>query len=67
MRQYTPGSARRTKHIDAAFHFVRHRVMQGNVEVVFVRTSEMKADMMTKALPGPGLESRAAGLGLREF
>ena len=67
MRQHTPGSAGRTKHIDVAFHSVRHRVMQGDVEDVFVRTSEMKADMLTKALPEPGLESGAAQLGLQEF
>ena len=67
MRQHSPGAAGRTKHIDTAFHFVRHRVMQGDVEAIFVRTSEMKADLMTKALPGPGLEQGAAGLGLRNF
>lgn len=65
MQQHTPGASGRTKHIDVAFNFVRHRVMQGDIESVFVGTDEMKADILTKALPGPKHYDGAAGLGLQ--
>ena len=65
MQQHTPGAAGRTKYIDVAYHFVRHRVLQGNIEAVFVKTEDMKADMLTKAVPGPRQESGAAGMGLQ--
>lgn len=65
MKQHTPGAAGRTKHIDVAFHFVRHRVMQGDLEAIYVATDQMKADLLTKALPGPKHEEGAVALGLR--
>ena len=65
MQQHTPGAAGRTKHIDVAYHFVRHTVLQGDIEAVFVKTEDMKADMLTKAVPGPRQESGAAGTGLQ--
>lgn len=67
MKQHTSGASGRTKHIDVPFHFVRHRVMQGDLEAVFVPTDEMKADILTKALPGPKHEAGACALGLKVF
>ena len=40
----------RTKHIDIQWHFVRDQVETGAVEFQWVRTSEMVADGLTKAL-----------------
>lgn len=67
MKQHTSGASGRTKHIDVPFHFVRHRVMQGDLEAVYVPTDEMKADILTKALPGPKHEAGACALGLKVF
>ena len=56
-----------TKHIDVPFHFIRHRVMQGDIAAVFVPTDEMKADILTKAVPGPKQEAGAVALGMKLF
>jgi len=46
-----PVSSPRTKHIDVAFHFVREMVEVGNLTVCNVSTSDMRADVLIKALP----------------
>jgi hypothetical protein len=40
----------RTKHIDVKHHFVRQCVENGSLTLAFVGTTEMAADMLTKAL-----------------
>ena len=40
----------RTKHIDIQYHFVRERVADGSVSLIFIGTEEMTADVLTKAL-----------------
>ena len=40
----------RTKHIDIAYHFTRERVQAGELEIVYCRTGDMTADVMTKGL-----------------
>ena len=46
------------------YHLVRHRVLQGDIEAVCVKTEDMKADMLTKAVLGPREEAGAEGMGL---
>jgi len=41
----------RTKHIDIRHHFVREVLEEGKVEVEFIPTEEMVADILTKGLP----------------
>ena len=38
----------RTKHIDIRYHFIREHVIDGIVEIVFVRSEENDADIFTK-------------------
>ena len=38
----------RTKHIDIRYHFIREHVIDGLVEIVFVRSEENDADIFTK-------------------
>ena len=38
----------RTKHIDIQYHFIREHVVDGLVEIVFVRSEENDADIFTK-------------------
>jgi hypothetical protein len=64
MTNNSAGSSGKTKHIDISFHFVRHRVMMGHLEVKFVSTAQMKADVMTKGMAGPGHKEAVRGLGL---
>ena len=50
------GLKERTKHIDIKYMFARDHIQKGEVELRYVPTNEMLADMMTKALAGPRFE-----------
>ena len=39
-----------TKHIDVHYHFIREHVLNGNVELEFVPSSDQLADIFTKPL-----------------
>ena len=39
-----------TKHIEVHYHFVRERVLDGDIDITYVRTDEQVADIFTKAL-----------------
>ena len=45
-----PGDHRRSKHIDTRRHFVREIVVNGDIALVYIPTSEQQADGLTKAL-----------------
>ena len=54
----------RTKHIDIQYHFVRQHTESGKVILTYCATSEMTADIFTKALPQPAFTRHNLGLGL---
>lgn len=54
----------RTKHIDIRHHFVRDKVLGGDIEVRYVRTDEMVADVLTKATTYTKLAYCSMGMGL---
>ena len=37
-----------TKHIDICYHFIREHVVDGMVEIIFLRSEENDADIFTK-------------------
>jgi hypothetical protein len=41
----------RTKHINIRYHFTRERIQMKEIEVKFLRSEHMAADLLTKALP----------------
>ena len=41
----------RTKHIAIRYHFLKEKVVEGEVKLEFVPTSEQVADIFTKPLP----------------
>ncbi|XP_050102735.1 uncharacterized mitochondrial protein AtMg00810-like [Malus sylvestris] len=43
----------RIKHLDTDFHFVRERVQQGDLKVVYIPTEDQIADVLTKGLHSP--------------
>jgi hypothetical protein len=45
-----PEHHNRTKHIDIQYHFIRERVADHSVRLVFVGSEDMIADALTKAL-----------------
>ena len=45
----------RTKHIEVHYHYVRERVLAGDLDLVYVSTEEQVADIFTKALGAENL------------
>jgi hypothetical protein len=58
------GAQNRTKHIDVAYNFARHRVLAGDISANFVQTQDMTADILTKQLPGPSFRMHRMNMGL---
>ena len=56
----------RTKHIDIRYHYIRELVADKTLVLEYCPTTEMAADLMTKALPRPKLSTHAFTLGLRQ-
>eukprot|EP00961_Rhodomonas_salina_P069534 933775-Rhodomonas_salina.1 len=52
----------RTKHIDIRVFFLQQAVADGHVHLIGCPTTEMTADMMTKALSGPALRYHREGV-----
>ena len=46
-----PVMHKRSKHIDTKFHFIREKVEDKTVELVYTPTDQLAADLLTKALP----------------
>ncbi|MCO5606589.1 hypothetical protein L7F22_060777 [Adiantum nelumboides] len=40
----------RTKHIEVHYHFIRERILDGNIELDYVGIEDQAADLFTKAL-----------------
>ncbi|MCO5586046.1 hypothetical protein L7F22_039984 [Adiantum nelumboides] len=40
----------KTKHIEVHYHFIKERVLDGSIDLTFVRTDEQVVDIFTKAL-----------------
>ena len=45
-------TSNRTKHVDTRYHFVREHVVDGIVEIVFVKSANNTADVFTKNVSG---------------
>ena len=54
----------KSKHIDVRFHVVRDAAANGLIRLEYVRTSEMTADILTKALPKELHQRHVKGLGM---
>ena len=55
----------RTKHIDIKYHFIRDCFDQGLIELIYIPTTTMVADIMTKALPRDTHHRHVRSLGLQ--
>lgn len=54
----------KSKHIDLKMHFIRNCIQEGAIDVKYLRTEDMEADLLTKALAGPRLMKLRSSLGL---
>ena len=54
----------RTKHIEVHYHFIRERVLPGDVDVLHISTNLQMADIFTKALGADKLGQFMTDLGL---
>jgi len=43
----------RTKHIEVDYHFVREKVLNRDMVIKYISTSDQLADLFTKSLPSP--------------
>lgn len=59
-----PVNHERTKHIDIRYNFVREKVEDKTVEVKYLETGEMLADILTKGLPREQHRKLCEGIGL---
>jgi hypothetical protein len=57
----------RMKHFEVHYHFVRERVLSGEVELRHVPTDQQVADIFTKALGLDKLRQFSGALGLRHL
>jgi hypothetical protein len=56
----------RMKHLDLRFYWLRNEVEKGSIKIVHLRTDEMPADIMTKALGRVKVEEMVRLIGLKE-
>src|SRR6266542_476517 len=56
----------RMKHLDLAFFWLRDKVEEKRIEMMYMRTEEMPADLLTKALPKPQVIKLRKMMGLVE-
>jgi hypothetical protein len=56
----------RSRHIDVRFHLIRDAAANGLVRIEYIRTAEMTADILTKALTKELHQRHVEGLGMRK-
>jgi len=57
-------SSRRSKHVDIRYHYVREKVMDGTVKLVYCSSENMLADMFTKPIARDLFELHRGLLGI---
>ena len=57
----------RTKHIEIDCHFIREKVMSGDIKTGFVNSSDQLADIFTKSLRGPRIDYICNKLGIYDL
>ena len=61
-----PAHDRRLKHVDIRYHFIREFVESKRVDIVYISTNEMTANILTKSLGRIKFELHRDSLGIRD-
>jgi len=56
----------RSKHIDVRYHFIREMIKQKEIEVTYLPTDQMLADILTKPLGSNKVNQLTNGMGLKQ-
>ena len=56
--------SQKTKHIDIRHHFIRDHIENKDIELDYIPTEDMTADILTKPLPRPVFERLRSKLGI---
>jgi hypothetical protein len=56
----------RTKHIDVKYHFIRESTQKGLIQLVYIPTGEMVADILTKSLPRDRHQKHMRSMGITD-
>src|SRR5947208_1253834 len=59
-----PRHHNRTKHIDVKYHFIREASQQGLIKLIYIPTTDMVADILTKSLPRDKHEKQMRSMGM---
>ena len=62
-----PTGHKRTKHIDVRHHFIREQIENKTISLAYIKTTEMTADLLTKALPRIAFQRLRGSLGLENM
>ena len=62
-----PQQHKRTKYIDIKYYFIRDCCQKGLIELVYLPTGQMVADIFTKLLPREKYELHTKGIGLEQL
>jgi hypothetical protein len=62
-----PESRSRTRHISLKYHYIQEQVEEGTIKMKRCDTTEMAADILTKAVPRSVLEKLVKFLGMQEI
>ncbi|EED20849.1 hypothetical protein TSTA_080820 [Talaromyces stipitatus ATCC 10500] len=57
----------RSKHIDICFHVIREAIANGLIRLEYICTTEMTADILTKALPKELHKRHVKGMGMKSI
>ena len=58
-------TAKRTKHVDIRYHFVREKVHEGKIELKYLKSENMIADIFTKPLGATKFKRFCRSLGMK--